>query len=628
MIKRCLVAVLAIVTMIGIAQASPLEVNIEEKINTTATPTVDSNGIVTYSYSTDVKGLVTIKNNGSDILYDVWVALKLENTTGTCSLLTETATSNVYVYSGASAVPDKINKAGVFNTSDANCFVHIPILKPNEYAIIQYDVDESKIGDGRAPFIIDEKYNPAKIPARVPYTWKVTMNVTLNTDWFNNSALDLSGRNVNVEVIKYLSNDPSNYGDPSWVSLGPISHETSTKGSTSIDDGPYTSNTNDKLTVTGIQLNQSDKKVTIQFNVTGNYTNSTASQYYIAPFGFAVLSFNVDGNLSGSYVVDVFAVGNATINVTKYGPDENNYWYGNATIKNTASGLTYVLTNVTMWATPSGDFKTVISGSSYEWKPNVQLAPNEAWNTSQGNPAGINFSYNGVPIIWANATFKLIKNERSGWWFTGSETLNETNATYGSGFIVLEKIYVIGTYLIKVTKHVIWNDTAKAWDVYIVVENIGGEKSPSVWVYDMIPKNYSVVDDEDWSDSDDTSWVNKTEMLLNQGSTNDVPSDYEKGYWWQLNPLEPNSNGDGSYTDWDEISNNKSVVIHYQMNGTGEFHPIDAFVVGVDPMFSMNSQTAHKITIVSGAKAESYETLMALMTGIVGVGALVATRRR
>jgi len=52
----------------------------------------------------------------------------------------------------------------------------------------------------------------------------------------------------------------------------------------------------------------------------------------------------------------------------------------------------------------------------------------------------------------------------------------------------------------------------------------------------------------------------------------------------------------------DEIENNQTVVIFYQLNGTGDFRVLDAFIVGIDPMYSMNEQTSPKITLVSGAR--------------------------
>ncbi|MEM1579101.1 MAG: hypothetical protein QXR77_05435, partial [Archaeoglobaceae archaeon] len=395
------------------------------------------------------------------------------------------------------------------------------------------------------------------------------------------------------------------------------------KSSATVYNGNYTSSGNpDTIVIPDIPLNTTsdeNKYVNITFNVTGNYTNSTASPSYFEPFGFAVFTFNLSfGNISGTYVVDVFAIGNASINVTKYGPNATNYWFGNASVTNTASGLTYVLTNVTMWATPQDNFQNVISDSSYEWTPGVTLNPGDSWNTSQDETKkGISFQYDKVPIIWANATFKLIKDSSAGWDFSGSKTLNDTNATYGSNFIVVEKIYIIGTYLVKVTKHVLYNSTASTdtnvFDIYLVVENIGGEESPYVYVYDLIPDNFEKYQWNGWTDDSGGDWVKLSGMLAGDAGNGiqNPMNGYSLGYYWRLMPIAPGADGDGSYEDWQEISDNKTVVIFYQIAGSGDFKALDAFIVGIDPMYSLNEQTSPKITLVSGAKATSYETTFA-----------------
>lgn len=42
----------------------------------------------------------------------------------------------------------------------------------------------------------------------------------------------------------------------------------------------------------------------------------------------------------------------------------------------------------------------------------------------------------------------------------------------------------------------------------------------------------------------------------------------------------------------------------------------------------MNEQTSPKITIVSGSASTSYESIMALLTGIAGVATVITYRRR
>lgn len=92
-------------------------------------------------------------------------------------------------------------------------------------------------------------------------------------------------------------------------------------------------------------------------------------------------------------------------------------------------------------------------------------------------------------------------------------------------------------------------------------------------------------------------------------------------------PLNGSANGDGSYEDWGEIANNKTVVIFYQLNGTGDFRVLDVFIVGIDPMYSLNEQTSPKITLVSGAKATNYEsTLAAAVFAAIGTAALIVRR--
>ena len=658
-------AALIMVTIITIANAAPLEITIEEKVNTTVTPQEYTTGDgPTFTYTTNVTGYVNITNTGSDPIYDIWIALKLQNITGNCQHYWNN-TSVVVTVGNSITIPDRINKPGVFNTSGANCFIHIPLLKPGQIVSVFYDVDDSTMGiaDG-APFSISEKYDPSKIPARGEYNWTVYFNVSLNQTWWANTALGgLSGNNVTLNITKYLSNQSAHFGSPNWVYLN-LSDNTTDRGSSEIFDSPYSDATaTDGLNITNILLNTSNPQVNISFRVTGNYSNSTAAPYYFEPFGFAVFNFSLveGGNISGSYVVDVFAIGNASINVTKDGPyldgSGNAWWRGNATINNTVSAsLHYIVTNVTIWATNQGSFTDLVSGSfkcnnthsdsGYvicEYNSSTSsLLPRELNNT---NPSitlpddndWMNFSYNQVPIIWANATFKLIKSPTYGWG-TNNTTMHDYNATYGSNFIVIEKIYIIGTYLVKVTKHVKYNETASdannnVFDIYLVVENIGGEESPYVYVYDLIPQNFNEFNwNGDWSDvGQDGNWVNKSSMFAGNGSQDFSGSPlygtYNKGHYWRLMPLNYTADGDGSYEDWDEIENNQTVVIFYQLNGTDDFRVLDAFIVGIDPMYSMNEQTSPKITLVSGAKATNYEnTLVAIVFATTGAVALITRR--
>ncbi|MEM3928433.1 MAG: hypothetical protein QXT07_05740, partial [Archaeoglobaceae archaeon] len=425
--------IITIIT-IGIASAAPLEIVIKEKVSTTATADESSYG-QPFSYQTTVKGYINITNNAQqDTIYDIWVAINLVNSSTDCNNLNVEEKPYYATVTLSATVPSKIDD--YFDDENANCIVHITSLRPGDKVSLSYDVDVSSMGinDG-APFTITETYSPSKIPARGEYTWRVTMQAQLNTSWFENTAIDLTGKTVSLGIKKFLSNDPNHYGSNNWVSLGPISNPS--EGTTG-NDG-YGTVKPDTLTITDKQLSSSNPSYSFSFNVTGYYNNQNAAPYYFEPFGFAVFSFEVEGNISGTQIVDVFAIGNASVEVTKDGPDNSNIWKGYAKVTNKANGLTYVLNKVTMWATEQNNFQNVISDSSNEWTPGVTLNPSDSWNTSQSSPQGISFHYEQVPIIWANATFKLVKGA-NGWDFSGSQTLNESHTEYGSNFIVIEKI--------------------------------------------------------------------------------------------------------------------------------------------------------------------------------------------
>ncbi|MEM2176749.1 MAG: hypothetical protein QXN34_05405, partial [Archaeoglobaceae archaeon] len=81
-----MVVIITIIT-IGTAIAAPLDIVIEEKVNTTVSPSGDSaTGSISFEYTTNVTGYVNITNKGSDVLYDIWVAVNLVNNSGSCSL--------------------------------------------------------------------------------------------------------------------------------------------------------------------------------------------------------------------------------------------------------------------------------------------------------------------------------------------------------------------------------------------------------------------------------------------------------------------------------------------------------------------------------------------------------------
>jgi hypothetical protein len=614
-----------LVVLLGIASANaaPLDVKKTEVVELLAVQQAD----YSFSYSGfNVTGFINITNSGSDDLSDIWLAIDLQKNLSGISVTFENASSQVFVTTDATAASDATN--GNLLTSGADYFVHIPLLRTGEVVSLYYDVDDSAVG---YPILVDESYSVSKIPANAQQTWRVYLNLTLNQ-----AALPAGVSSVKVNITKYLSKQDANFGSSNWTTLGSIANVAVTGGGTptsTVWDGPY-ADLDDALNVTDITLSTASAHVNISFDVTGENSNAQRDAT-LEPFGFATIFFSFAEGMSGSSVVDVFASGPARVAAIKEGPVINSsgtFWNESVEINNTAVGVAYVVRNLSVWAvnTSAGfpDMTAEIPGSYHSVVPGdnapFTLLPGSGWQSRK-----YTFENSIVPVVWANMTLKLVKDQTQGWWVVNSTT-HKYNTSYGSSYIVVEKILVIGTYLVKATKHILPNGTAADYDVYIVVENIGSKVTPTyVWVYDMVPQNFSVVNKMN---------VTRAGMLAENNSLNanfwwtsnasNPLSGYSYGYAWKLNALYPGADGDGAYTDAAEIAGNQSVVIFYQVNGTGDFRISDAFIVGIDPTFSMNTQTSPKITIVSGSAARNYENLFAIASIAVLLGAVAQWRKR
>jgi len=598
----------ALISVSAYGTNGPLYVKYEEKYNISAN--VSGDGSTSYSLN-NITGYIIINNTGStinDTLYDVWIAVNVSNNITPLTVIENTTNKGVFITSSAPSYTQ---------LPTGLTYIHIPQLPNGAYVICDFGIDTSITG---VPVLVDESYDATKVPANRKSNWTVSINISRNV-----SALPDTNTAVYVNLTKYLSNDTNNYGSDTWNLLNINSSEVS-QGTNTTWDGPYFSGTNDALNWTGIVLNSTVDTANINFTVVANNTYANRSAVLL-PYGFAVVNFNFDGTVSGTSIKGVYASGYGSPSAIKDGPYKNTttgeytVWYMKGNITNKAHDYSFNLTTFNIWAINGSNpaiadpFNTalLISGSKHTYTPNFILNPGDYWNTSK-----LNFSFNDVPIVWANCTFKVVDSNIT----LINRSINEYQTEYGSAYIIVEKIYVVGSYLVKVTKHIVPNSDG-TYDVYIVVENIGSEKSPLIYAYDLIPNNFT----------ESNFWVNESYMLNisyngNNWSGNYSVSNprYKIGYYWALNPLNGGADGDGNYTDGTEISNNQTVVIHYTLNGTGEFYPTDLFIVGIDPTHSLLPTTSPKTVIVSGAISDNFEPLMALI-GVV-VGTIVIVRRK
>jgi hypothetical protein len=620
------------------AAAAPLEISMNEYVSTF---------IIGGTNTTGVTGEITILNNGTagDDIYDIWVPINLTNydeTYGSNGLNVsfESASSEVFVYDTKPANAPDMDIAGV-----PNFWVQIPQLRAGQYARLSYIVLAENIPvDGtslaQTSLILVDTYNDAsRVVSGKEVSWTVYFNATTNSDFF------ADGDEVAMEINHYLSANNTHYGSDAWDTLGPISNNDTSEGTSVLLDGPALYGSTDNpgwMQVTGVVLTQGTTVwVNTSYDVTAFHEEMTGN--IDEPFGFTTIAFSAEksgtgedeGVISGSVVYDCYATGEALVAVTKEHVDGT--WKGNATFTNQAAGLVYVLTDYAVWAT-EGNFGAYVEDSG--WTPGSTGAPSDTvlyaltgltTVLNPGEPSTtetIEFAYDGVPVIWANATFALQQNDTHGWEKSYSiET--RWNETYGSDFIVSQRIWVVGDYLIKATKHVVpFPDEDTKFRVYIVVENIGETQTPNTaYIYDMIPTNMSVADYSPWGEGS-SNYVNSSSLFGDYSNVTTPMAGYDLGQIWSLGSLQPGANGTGDYEDWDQITDEQQFVIAYNMTGSGDFRLSDVYIVGVDPINSLNDHTSPIVTLFGGSKAANYEGMFILLFGAVMVAGVVIRRKK
>jgi hypothetical protein len=81
--KKVGIVMFVVITIITMASAAPLEIRIEEKVNTTVEPDESTlMGEIQFTYKQMLPATLTSQTLESDPIYDVWIALNLTNVTG------------------------------------------------------------------------------------------------------------------------------------------------------------------------------------------------------------------------------------------------------------------------------------------------------------------------------------------------------------------------------------------------------------------------------------------------------------------------------------------------------------------------------------------------------------------
>ena len=596
--------------MLSIVSANPLIVTYSEKYNISAN--VSGDGTTEYIIN-NLTGYLVIKNSApNDTLIDVWVAINISNNRSEPYVSYDPTPGGVFI---------KNSPPAYTGLPSGLTYVHIPTLPNNSYVEVIIQHNTSNVG---VPVLINETYSTTKVPANRMVTWNVSIYIYRNV-----SALPDPNTKICVEMFKYLSNDPNYYGDPIWTFLN-ISNVNANQGNIYIRNAPFYPGENDCIDWDDVILNSSQNG-SLNFTVTANstYTGNSGMQ---VNYGFALINFYYKGTI-GAKVEGVYAIGEGSVGVYKRGPEKEEttgryiLWYENTSFKNEGDNYYYNISKVNIWAVNGSnptnldpfDTSLLILGSNHTETPNYILPPGSVWNSST-----YNFTFDGTPVIWANYTFRVVDNNIT----INHISVKEDHPEYYISYTIVEKIYIVGSYLIKVTKHIHANPDG-TYTIYIVVENIGGEKSPLVYVYDMIPSNFTIVAGPTVYNRSMLNYSAYNNQSLNySGTTNITNNDrYNFSIYWCLNPLNGGADGDGWY-NITEINNNQTVLINYTVKGNGTFIPSDLFIVGIDPTYSLLPTTSPKMVMIGGSSGNNYEVLLAVLTGLVGTILIVRKVRR
>ncbi len=430
------------------------------------------------------------------------------------------------------------SSSGVNLTStEDSVTVHINALEAAGSAIITYDCTGSR------PVNFSESYNTSRILAG----GSVNVSMTLE----NNASSAITS----IQLIKTAADNNSDS-----TADFTFSGESATSGTPSITGGNVITWDIESLGV--------GSTATLNFTAADNDENAHSSgglqssmQHYL---GNATLQFTINnGDVSGS---EVAVNGDPTATTLNFeisleknqlgeseGGSGGDDWEFTPTITNTDSeNISFTISAMTVYVTNSTVLEKDSAIDNKLYGSKTGFSSDNPW---EGSKLTVNDFPDPVPVGWIEVDLSA---DLSGSQL--SESYSTTNGTYK----LIEKIYIINGYLVEAKKSISKNDTDNQYDITLWVHNLGDlETPPVVYVYDIVPTNFSIVYNE--TDPD--------------GSTA-VSSPIEGyAYWWNVGPLEA------------EGTPGNETYINYTVEGTGLYRMTDLFILGIDPSYTLNMQS-------------------------------------
>ncbi|MBN2880914.1 hypothetical protein JXM83_02570 [Candidatus Woesearchaeota archaeon] len=567
-------------------------------------------------------GTIVIKNVGTDILSNINVSFNQ----------TDYLSSNFTIAYAPSYTHLEMNNV----SAGVDRWIYLRQLVVGDNVTLTYTADAFNFGE---PINITETFSTDRIMLGD------TLNISINVTNSLNSAITLENVILTKEPQSYIDES----GFPTFFNYTNLA-------------GPDAANVDLTYTAGKPKLvwNASNKDLTqgesvqIWFDAVSPLTlneselgGTTGLENYLV-VGNVSIEFTFNGTASGLTVSSVD--GNAMAAVTANKQLINTtHWRASVNFSNVASSLDYNLTSISVWATnySSGNIlpdDTPISGSNVTWYPNIAVTNGSYWNSTN-----IEFAWQWVPIIWVDATLKILDDG------TQIKTIYEGRNTEG-GYTFIEEIYVLKGYFIKATKRIIpaGNSLPNIYNVSIVLENLGTSRTPE-WLsaFDLVPPGFSLMyldlgttdNDRNVSDSENNLEISNStggyeydslsDRVLGVNATgiiSDVGSAYYNysGFHVDLKALYAGSNGDSYY---DAGTPMEEIEVRYQLNGTGDLSRIqNVYVVGVDPVRVVGAKGTSEIglsldLVSNGEFAKVLGSIIILMASLIGSFIIIKNKK-
>ncbi len=601
---------------------APLSIYLTESVNAT----VETDGVHSLCGPWNVTGNVTIKNGAPEVASDLWVPLYLGGVPSgyyITALTVEESPSyaSVTQESAPNWVINTYPAAG-YGDPAAMTWVHITELRPGDRVVLRYVVNGSRMS-ACPPIEVSESIYPEKIVDG--QSQQISLNLTIDTTL----------PSVSVRVRKVLPAD--NKAGDGWANAAnnPVFTDGGTPdaGGTSLSadgkslywtgDGSWPDNWFTVTAGSPVHLRNAKIQGTPDLSEVGGSTQKIG-------MGTIFVQFHYGGTLTGNYVGYVYSVGRADLETQKeQGTKKADSWTEAAVFYDTSGTFDYEVVRASVWATTGRDPGTgLISGTNQtsSGSPLASVGPGEA-STSYRHPSSpYNFTYSGVPKVWASFRFRIQRDEVNGWWnYTGS--INGENSSGYSVYVVREKIWAVRGYLVKARKEVRGNGTSNVVCVTVELHNVGEWPTPYVEFYDLVPAGFAA----NPAATEGNMIFRPLSMLAQDADPGGSPPDYSlktnptgysSGYVWKSYPIPAPQRG---FSDWfagtgsgnarDEpvvLANGTTVHLHV--------YPVDDSTVNVNGTDRAEGST---FTVYDGQPGETNFTVSWVQDGISGGGKVV-----